>query len=218
LNPSDTPDGITSSGRLYLSDIYTNPGGIGTYHIDINGAIQGGIDCTGYIQTETPYGVGAVGVVINRPGDYDGGIQCYSDTGPYVNINQTSNHGSIFCYNNNNAYVNINDINSSGGIYATGTVTALNITAFSDYRVKTDVQPIQPSSTVDNLKPVTYIKNSKQEFGFLAHELQTVYPDLVYGEKDGEQMQSVNYTGLIALLTKEIQDLKARVKTLEESK
>jgi hypothetical protein len=43
-----------------------------------------------------------------------------------------------------------------------------------------------------------------------------VYPFLVTGEKDGENLQSVNYTGLIAILIKEIQDLKERVKKLEE--
>jgi cell division protein FtsB len=50
------------------------------------------------------------------------------------------------------------------------------------------------------------------------------YPYLVNGEKDGEQMQSLNYTGIIGILVKEIQelkketqDLKKRVADLEKS-
>ena len=51
--------------------------------------------------------------------------------------------------------------------------------------------------------------------GFIAHELQEHYPFLVSGEKDGTENQSVNYTGLIALLVKEIQELKQDIKLLK---
>jgi hypothetical protein len=73
------------------------------------------------------------------------------------------------------------------------------------------------SFTIDSLKPVTYFNNKskKQEMGLIAHELQEIYPFLVTGEKDGENLQSVNYTGLIAILIKEIQELKKEVKILK---
>jgi hypothetical protein len=47
--------------------------------------------------------------------------------------------------------------------------------------------------------------------------LQEKFPFLVTGEKDGSENQSVNYTGLIGVLTKETQELKNRVKNLEEN-
>jgi hypothetical protein len=43
-----------------------------------------------------------------------------------------------------------------------------------------------------------------------------VYPFLVTGEKDGENLQSVNYNGIIGILIKEIQDLKKDVKIIKE--
>ena len=58
--------------------------------------------------------------------------------------------------------------------------------------------------------------SNKQDMGFLAHEVQEIYPFLVEGEKDGDTTQSLNYQGLIALLVKEIQDLKKRVAILEQ--
>jgi cytoskeletal protein CcmA (bactofilin family) len=96
-------------------------------------------------------------------------------------------------------------------------VTALSYNAPSDYRIKTDVTPLDDKFTVDKLRPVTYnnTKLDKQDIGLIAHELQEVYPFLVTGEKDGENLQSVNYTGLMGILIKEIQDLKERVKKLE---
>ena len=58
--------------------------------------------------------------------------------------------------------------------------------------------------------------SNKIHYGFIAQDLERIYPELVNGEKDGEQLQSVNYTGLIPILIKEIQDLKDRVKILED--
>jgi hypothetical protein len=51
--------------------------------------------------------------------------------------------------------------------------------------------------------------------GFIAHEVQEHYPFIVSGKKDGEHNQTINYISLIALLTKEIQDLKKRITILE---
>jgi hypothetical protein len=39
---------------------------------------------------------------------------------------------------------------------------------------------------------------------------------LVEGEKDGKEYQSLNYTGLIGVLVKEIQELKKRFSNMEE--
>ena len=100
----------------------------------------------------------------------------------------------------------------------TGIVNATSYNSASDYRIKKDVIPLDEKFTVDKLRPVTYnnTKLDKQDIGLIAHELQEIYPFLVNGEKDGEHFQSVNYTGLIGILIKEIQDLKERVKKLEE--
>jgi hypothetical protein len=98
-----------------------------------------------------------------------------------------------------------------------GTVNATSYNATSDYRVKTDVKPLNASFNIDVLNPVTYTntRHGRKDVGFIAHEVQEHYPFLVNGEKDGEQMQSLNYIGLIGILTKEIQDLKRRLADTE---
>jgi hypothetical protein len=40
--------------------------------------------------------------------------------------------------------------------------------------------------------------------------VQEIFPFLVHGEKDDSQLQSLNYNGFIALLVKEIQELKKK--------
>jgi len=106
-------------------------------------------------------------------------------------------------------------ITCSSTITATGQITAASFNATSDYRIKQNVEPI--TDTIDNLKPVKYFnKQSKTEdMGFIAHEIQEEFPFLVSGEKDAKDMQSLNYLGLIALLTKELQELKSTVKSLQ---
>ena len=83
----------------------------------------------------------------------------------------------------------------------------------SDYRIKTNVETLDENHTVDNLRPVKYkqTQTGKNDIGFLAHELQEHYPELVEGEKDGEKMQSVNYSGLLPILINEVQQLKKQI-------
>ena len=52
-------------------------------------------------------------------------------------------------------------------------------------------------------------------YGVLAHELQKVIPYAVSGEKDGKEMQGVDYSKIVPILIKSIQELEARLKTLE---
>ena len=56
----------------------------------------------------------------------------------------------------------------------------------------------------------------KTDMGLIAHELQESYPFLVNGEKDGQEYQSVNYTGLIPLLIKEVKWLKNELSQLKQ--
>jgi len=90
----------------------------------------------------------------------------------------------------------------------------------SDYRIKENVKTLDNKFHVDYLNPVTYFnKETKhQDIGLIAHELQEYYPELVYGEKDGDDFQSINYTGLISILIKEVKDLKNEVNELKNNK
>ena len=108
----------------------------------------------------------------------------------------------------------------SGITGATGSFTTCVANTFissSDYRLKSNIQPLLPFRTINNLKPVEYdLFNTKHDMGFIAHEVQEEFPFLVDGEKDGKNTQSINYNGFIALIVKELQDLKKEKKILEE--
>jgi hypothetical protein len=116
------------------------------------------------------------------------------------------------------------DISGNGDLFVRGSVEASSYNATSDYRIKDNVRNLDEQDTIRNLRPVKYLnkQTNKQDFGLIAHELQSEYPDLVSGEKDGQELQSVNYIGLISVLIKEVQELKritsAQAKEIAELK
>ena len=125
--------------------------------------------------------------------------------------------GNNIYYNTGNVGIGTTDT-STYALSVAGSINATVYNASSDYRIKDNIQLLNENFTVDSLKPVTYInkKTGSQDIGLIAHELQEEYPFLVAGEKDGPEMQSVNYIGLIGILIKEIQDLKKEVSTFKK--
>jgi hypothetical protein len=110
------------------------------------------------------------------------------------------------------------NLSVGNNISISGRSTATSFTTASDYRIKANVQSLLDTSfTVDLLKPVTYVnkKLNIQDIGFIAHEVQEQMPFLVTGEKDGQEFQSLNYTAIIGILTKEIQELKREMKEVK---
>jgi hypothetical protein len=154
-------------------------------------------------------------------------LALYSDaTNASVFVNSIS--GSLFLgtasnfsiVNVYNSGINVTGIiNATGNITSLGNIEAVNFNATSDYRIKENVHALDESDTIDGLRPVKYLNKLTKglDIGLIAHELQEFYPFLVKGEKDGPENQSVNYIGLIGVLIKEIQMLKARVSKLEKN-
>ena len=104
-----------------------------------------------------------------------------------------------------------------GGIAQNGTSQVLFNTS-SDYRLKEDLQDFAGLDMVSKI-PVYDFKwktDESRSYGVMAHELQEVLPDAVSGDKDAEEMQSVDYSKIVPLLVKSIQELKAEVDLLKQ--
>ena len=108
-----------------------------------------------------------------------------------------------------------------GTITTNGTTTAYNTT--SDYRLKENVQLMTGGlDTIAALKPVTYdwISNGSAGKGFIAHELQAVIPEAVYGEKDALDKdgsikpQGVDFGKIVPHLVAAMQEQQATIQEL----
>ena len=108
----------------------------------------------------------------------------------------------------------INFVRSTGAFYG----RSFNVT--SDLRLKTNIAPLQNSiAAIMQLKPVSYEKKSSLasnsystiENGFIAQDLQKVMPSLVTEGTDNDKLLSVNYTALIPVLTKALQEQQKQI-------
>lgn len=101
------------------------------------------------------------------------------------------------------------DLQVNGGIVATG-----NITAFSDIRLKYDINYVDDAlDKVCSLNGVTFkrVYDHRPSVGLIAQDVQRVLPEAVI--QHGEYL-TVDYLGVIGLLVEAIKDLEYKVKLL----
>ena len=127
----------------------------------------------------------------------------------------------------------------NGNVNVVGTLTATTVTQTSDYRLKENIRQLEGGnlSKLMDMNVVKYrLKNyevnvddsvkrphyafdndnpllKSDHYGLIAQELKELYPELVVENGDG--YLSVNYTELIPILIKSVQELKAKVDELE---
>ena len=125
-------------------------------------------------------------------------------------------------WNGNNAYFMIfrNSAGTIQGSILGSTTSSISFNTSSDYRLKENVVDIADGITrVKQLQPkrFNFIADSDATVdGFLAHEAQTVVPEAVTGEKDGEEMQGIDQSKLVPLLTAALKEAIAKIETLEQ--
>ena len=142
-----------------------------------------------------------------------------------INANGTANGTPVlrlFHYEANSStlatqiqFLNRNGI-QVGHITSTGSATAYNTS--SDYRLKENVRPIENGlDRLNSLNPVKFDwkKDGTSSEGFIAHEVQEIFSDAISGEKDGEDMQGMDYGRITPLLVKAIQEQQEQIEQLK---
>lgn len=135
------------------------------------------------------------------------------------------------------AYGLVNTADNNWGMYTTDNSVALQFFTFSDSRLKSDIQEVTGAlNQIKKLRPVEYFWDTKRfpsfgsekrkQIGFLAQELEEVFPELVnkasvsLPESDtkatGQKFDAVNYDGLIPVLTKALQEQQEIIEKLEK--
>jgi hypothetical protein len=152
--------------------------------------------------------------------------------------NLTSENESIIYNNNNNSGAKyIHDFRQNGtsvGKIEVGT-SSTGYVVNSDYRLKENVDySFDATSRLKQLKPCRFnwIVDDTNTLidGFLAHEVSSIVPEAISGDKDAvdsdnkPKYQGIDHSKLVPLLVKAIQeqqtiidDLKSRIKTLEDA-
>ncbi len=146
-------------------------------------------------------------------------------TGILAFSNTSSNTGGVAAEFNTNNVAARHHISFSNPNGVVGSIsTSANATSFntsSDESMKFDVKDADDSGdVVDSIQVRQFnwkADGSHQDYGFIAQELYKVFPYAVTdGGGDEEAMWSVDYSKLVPLLVKEVQQLRNRVKALED--
>lgn len=113
-------------------------------------------------------------------------------------------------------HIYVDHLNAKSTIYA-NELQVSGLGLVSDYRIKENIKPLDNTFTVKYLNPVifTNLKTNQLDIGLLAHEVGDFFPELVRGVKDGTQLQSIHYIGLIPILIKEIQNLQKEIEEIK---
>ena len=100
----------------------------------------------------------------------------------------------------------------AGSISWNGSTVAYNTS--SDYRLKQDFKDYSGLDLINKIKTYDYEwkADKSRSYGVIAHELQSVINYAVTGVKDGEQMQGVDYSKIVPVLIKAIQELNDKIK------
>ena len=148
----------------------------------------------------------------------DTGLKLYADGQIYFVMNSSSSTNVQRFYNSSSG-------NIAGNINMNGDATAFNTS--SDYRLKENVVALE--NATDRLKQLKVKRfNFKSDTdttldGFLAHEVSSIVPEAITGEKDAVDdndkiiPQGIDQSKLVPLMVKTIQELEARIKTLEDA-
>ena len=138
-----------------------------------------------------------------------------------INFENATNNGRINIHANSSAGNALgvsfyNNGNNVGTIYYSTSGTSYNTS--SDYRLKENEVPISDGITrLKTLKPYRFNFKSdptKTVDGFFAHEV-TAVPEAIQGEKDAEEMQQIDQSKLVPLLTAALQEAIAEIETLK---
>lgn len=110
-----------------------------------------------------------------------------------------------------------------GTVRSTNNMNAPAFTVTSDRRLKQHLIPLNSAiNKVMQLLPYSYEKKdslkasvySKKEMGFIAQDMRKVFPELVTVGKDADKLLAINYTALIPLLTKGMQEQQDQIEKL----
>jgi hypothetical protein len=102
-----------------------------------------------------------------------------------------------------------------GSVYVTSTSTTYNTT--SDQRLKENIVDA-PAGNIDAVRVRSFdwkADGSHQTYGMVAQELVEVAPEAVSQGETEDDMWGVDYSKLVPMMIKEIQDLKAEVAALK---
>jgi hypothetical protein len=233
---SETMASFVSDGAVTLNHdntarLATSSAGIsvtGTLTVSSTAAFTGAVTGTnGFVSSNTSYLSNEIDqsdghFTIDSAGDIfldaDGGDIFLRDGSSVTFGSLTNTSGNLIIKSGSTTAATFSGANVTfAGTLASGAITSSgDVTAFSDMRIKHDIETIEGAlAKVSDMRGVYFKRNNGEAgTGVIAQEVENILPEVV---KDGEY-KSVAYGNMVGILIEAIKELKAEVEKLKESK
>jgi hypothetical protein len=209
-----TPGANDMPGRIVLS---TTANGASTPTERMRITNQGAINLNTTSGADINVASGTTdGITFYGPGGPGGVFQVSNNTNACAFFRRRGSDGTIIDFRR--------DTTAVGYISVTTTATAYNTS--SDYRLKENIAPVSDGITrLQQLKPSRFNFIADPDTvvdGFLAHEVQTIVPEAISGEKDAvdddgnPEYQGIDQSKIVPLLTAALQEAIAKIEVLEQ--
>jgi hypothetical protein len=142
-------------------------------------------------------------------------------TGRLSNYYDATQVAGLYLRNSNDSGTAVQFVKNDGGVVGSisQTASATSYNTSSDYRLKENEVAISDGITrLKTLKPYRFnfkIDSDTTVDGFFAHEVTPAVPEAITGEKDGTEMQGIDQSKLVPLLTAALQEAITKIETLE---
>jgi len=198
-NESSTNNKLVIHGNRGSGGVIFETNSSEAMRIDSSGNV--GMACT-----STPVSTGAISGLWYEAGSY---LVVARDSAVPLYLNRQTTDGEIIIFRKDGANV--------GDISITGSSTSYNTS--SDERLKENITDADDASDlIDGIQVRQFdwkADGEHQRYGMVAQELDTVAPEAVTKGETEDDMWAVDYSKLVPMLVKEIQDLRKRVAELE---
>ena len=100
---------------------------------------------------------------------------------------------------------------TTAGVTVTGTLSAGEVTATSDEKLKSEIKTIDDAlQKVRGMRGVFYTMDNKKGVGVIAQEIEKILPEVV---TDGEKYKSVSYGNIVGVLIEAIKQQDEQIQT-----
>jgi hypothetical protein len=144
----------------------------------------------------------------SNPGDITGVV-----AGTGMSGGGTSGTVTLNCTIDSPSEVGLGNLSANGNSLSGNFTATGNITAYSDERLKANIETIPNAlEKVNSLRGVTFDKDGVRGLGVIAQEVEKILPEVVM---DGEEFKSVAYGNIVGVLIEAIKELTNEVEELK---
>lgn len=192
----------TPAGGIAATDVQAALNELDTDKFDkTGGAISGTTTVT--VSGPSNAVVGTTGGASNY-----GGVFTNNDGGVSVVFNAGGSNAASRLFSGTKSGTEILYCDEDGNFVAAG-----NVTAYSDRRLKSDIQTISGAlDLVSRMRGVSFMKDGERGIGVVAQEMQQVLPEVVYSK---DEYLSVAYGNIVGVLIEAVKELQAEVQALK---